>query len=219
MPKEKNNNKVSTNKCQRCSTTEGKLKKCTGCYGVLYCGASCQREDWENHKEECKNISSQYKLCTFEVCRTMVAGKPSETNKKSNRYVVKVDIPLTGDEWTPLTIHSEHNEFSALLFKENNEHVYDEILKNVREKGQKVEDEMVSQLSLLSTAAEQIFNNVGGKGKTVDNKIVNEMFRKNVGENGQGQHGVQGWFHVIFKKENPWRFRINSSCILPHENW
>ena len=40
-------------KCQKCSLDEG-LKKCTGCYHVWYCGAKCQRGDWDSHKNECK---------------------------------------------------------------------------------------------------------------------------------------------------------------------
>jgi hypothetical protein len=31
----------------------GAIARCSGCYTVNYCGADCQRKDWDNHKKDC----------------------------------------------------------------------------------------------------------------------------------------------------------------------
>ncbi|KAF9803690.1 hypothetical protein IEO21_09586 [Rhodonia placenta] len=44
-----------------CLAVEGvdgaKMKICTGCKRILYCGSACQAADWSQHKAECKNGS------------------------------------------------------------------------------------------------------------------------------------------------------------------
>ena len=39
-------------KCSICSSKAS--FKCGSCYKALYCGAMCQRRDWEKHQEKCK---------------------------------------------------------------------------------------------------------------------------------------------------------------------
>ena len=44
-----------------CNDTQGVqnnlgLRKCSKCKFVYYCGVSCQKKDWLNHKQECTNI-------------------------------------------------------------------------------------------------------------------------------------------------------------------
>ncbi len=36
-----------------------RLRICSGCLTVYYCGAKCQKEDWQNHKEECNRIRAE----------------------------------------------------------------------------------------------------------------------------------------------------------------
>lgn len=43
-------------KCQNCNKTESentKLLRCSRCRKVRYCNATCQRNDWPNHKDNC----------------------------------------------------------------------------------------------------------------------------------------------------------------------
>jgi hypothetical protein len=45
--------------CARCGVTakgsaDGKLKECSRCRSVLYCGRACQKADWAAHKATCK---------------------------------------------------------------------------------------------------------------------------------------------------------------------
>jgi hypothetical protein len=43
--------------CRRLTTLDGsKLKECTGCRSVRYCGTACQVADWANHKARCKKL-------------------------------------------------------------------------------------------------------------------------------------------------------------------
>ena len=40
--------------CQSCMTTvQAKLKRCSGCRAVWYCGVECQKLHWKAHKKEC----------------------------------------------------------------------------------------------------------------------------------------------------------------------
>ena len=46
--------KAATSKrCAICGAG-GKLKKCSGCHTVRYCGADCQQADWPDHRRTCR---------------------------------------------------------------------------------------------------------------------------------------------------------------------
>ena len=105
------------------------------------------------------------------IARTFVgvrsAGRDSNEKPKSH-FVVKVQIPMMDDGGAPLSIYNKDTSFQTMLYKENNEYVHEELVKNIKEKG---------------------------------------------------FHGLKGYFQVIFKADNPGRFKINSSMILPNEAW
>ncbi|XP_052899084.1 histone-lysine N-methyltransferase SMYD3 isoform X2 [Anopheles moucheti] len=44
-------------RCDRCFK-EAKVMKCSNCLYVRYCGRSCQKEAWSNHKEECEKLKA-----------------------------------------------------------------------------------------------------------------------------------------------------------------
>ncbi|TFK93914.1 hypothetical protein K466DRAFT_580545 [Polyporus arcularius HHB13444] len=61
--------------CSRegCHTREvraAEFKRCGGCKEVVYCGAACQKEDWQAHKKSCKEHQKQK-----EFMRAMMAGR------------------------------------------------------------------------------------------------------------------------------------------------
>mmetsp|Transcript_11949 Transcript_11949/g.17145 ORF Transcript_11949/g.17145 Transcript_11949/m.17145 type:complete len:154 (-) Transcript_11949:650-1111(-) len=49
--------------CASCGVAEAdhkhKLKKCTACNLVRYCGVKCQKEHWQEHKRECKKRAAE----------------------------------------------------------------------------------------------------------------------------------------------------------------
>jgi hypothetical protein len=55
--------------CARCAITaklleasgNGKLKECSGCRTVRYCGTPCQLADWPTHKATCKRLQAAQK--------------------------------------------------------------------------------------------------------------------------------------------------------------
>ena len=51
-------------RCASCGVAEGdeiKLKKCTACYLVQYCGVKCQKDHRPKHKKECKKRAAELK--------------------------------------------------------------------------------------------------------------------------------------------------------------
>ena len=65
----------SQSKCTVCGK-KSNTKKCNGCYFVWYCGSTCQREDWKNHKDLCQKTKSQYKIGKYDSksCIATFAG-------------------------------------------------------------------------------------------------------------------------------------------------
>ena len=43
--------------CDNCLMKSSLLKKCGKCLSMYYCGRDCQRNDWNQHKNECKFMS------------------------------------------------------------------------------------------------------------------------------------------------------------------
>lgn len=43
------------NTCAVCEGVDGSNKKCSRCKSIYYCGASCQKADWFQHKKVCKS--------------------------------------------------------------------------------------------------------------------------------------------------------------------
>ncbi len=57
MSEENDNDSGTMLCCASCGIAEidsVKLKKCTACYRVKYCGVECQRDHWSKHKKDCK---------------------------------------------------------------------------------------------------------------------------------------------------------------------
>merc|ERR1712034_174287 len=49
-------------KCANCGVlekSEKQFQKCSRCGFVFYCSKACQRNDWQNHKQICKQIRKQ----------------------------------------------------------------------------------------------------------------------------------------------------------------
>lgn len=52
----------ATDSCSYCSASQLKLKKCSSCHTVQYCGRDCQRNDFVQHKLECQFLKSDRSL-------------------------------------------------------------------------------------------------------------------------------------------------------------
>ena len=46
---------MSNEICTVCGISNDKVKKCSACGNVAYCGVKCQRKDWAEHKFSCKS--------------------------------------------------------------------------------------------------------------------------------------------------------------------
>merc|ERR1712098_767287 len=56
MRKHEKNFVHGKNQCVVCGNTKS-LKRCSRCFGVVYCGRECQRADWRRHKPLCRPTS------------------------------------------------------------------------------------------------------------------------------------------------------------------
>lgn len=50
---------LASQKCEACGSVSDKLKACTGCGEVQYCGKECQKAGWGTHKLRCKSWKPQ----------------------------------------------------------------------------------------------------------------------------------------------------------------
>ena len=146
VKEEKKNSERS--KCNLCGAKENTNKKCTGCYYVWYCGYTCLEKQWKDHKTKCKEIQSQYKLCTYEPLYTSnfydkkakINAPPSKNEKlHKNHFVVKVQVPFdtkTGERVNgEIRIYNKDNSFSICLKEEGNEEVYNKLGKKIASDG------------------------------------------------------------------------------------
>jgi len=60
----------SFSNCSVCGSTEN-TKMCTGCFFVWYCGSKCQKENWGEHKEDCKVCVAEYTLILYQSFQTL----------------------------------------------------------------------------------------------------------------------------------------------------
>ncbi|KAI9106463.1 hypothetical protein K1719_021991 [Acacia pycnantha] len=97
------NNSSAETRCDGCFATS-KLKKCSGCQVVWYCGSTCQREEWKLHRLECEVLSRLEKNK-----RTSVTP--------SIRLMVKLYIrrKLQSEKVIPSTATDNYNLVEALV--------------------------------------------------------------------------------------------------------
>lgn len=65
--------------CQSCLQRMQKKFRCNGCKFIHYCSVNCQKNDWNEHKEECKMIQK------------ISPNKPTETVRMLARILQKKD--------------------------------------------------------------------------------------------------------------------------------
>lgn len=66
--------------CDYCMTGNKKLKKCSKCMKMFYCGRECQQKDWRNHKYECSLLAEHF----------LPALRPTPENRLIHDYTMLV---------------------------------------------------------------------------------------------------------------------------------
>ena len=82
-----------SSRCASCGTAENddiKLKKCTACYLVRYCGVKCQKDHWKKHKEECRKRAAEL--------RDELLFKQPESSHFGDCPICCVPLPLDFDK-------------------------------------------------------------------------------------------------------------------------
>ena len=91
MAEEDNSESDEVMQCAGCGVKEGdddiKLRNCTACHMVRYCGVKCQRGHWPKHKKECKRAAEK---------RDEILFKQPETNYPGDCPICFVPIPIDG---------------------------------------------------------------------------------------------------------------------------
>ena len=140
----------SPSKCIVCGK-KSNTKKCNGCYFVWYCGSTCQREDWKNHKDLCQKTKSQYKIGKYDSksCIATFAGMsgsnysdPPHKNKnlKKKHFVVKVQVPIEFKSGSinpegDLCIYNMDKSFNTILPKKSNEVLHSRLREKITSEG------------------------------------------------------------------------------------
>jgi len=129
--------------CGRCGKNDENSKKCTGCFHVFYCNQDCQVTHWPQHKVECKEIQSEYKVIHYKIAEHTsgidMKGKeykiaPGTCSKKSH-FVVKVQVPMLDYGNAPLMIYNKDKSFLCQMGKEKNEKEYAELVDIIKSHG------------------------------------------------------------------------------------
>ena len=142
----------SQSKCNVCKDKSN--KKCSGCYGVWYCGSNCQRQDWSNHKDACLKTRSLYQIGKYDgnlyvsTFTGMYGARPprpqNNKNLKMQHFVVKVQIPMTVpktfsaedvDLDDGLFLYNKDKSFNIQLPKKGNEVLYRQLYEKIRSEG------------------------------------------------------------------------------------
>jgi len=96
--------------CAACGKVEGGNKRCTACYLVMYCSKECQVGHWNQHKEKCKVIQSQFKTVFLldemgnlkcHITGKYFARRIGDRPKKSH-FVIKVQVSRWLDGGIPI---------------------------------------------------------------------------------------------------------------------
>ena len=68
-----------SNRCARCYVSADRLRGCSKCHRLRYCGVNCQREDWRSHKHECAALGEQtspiHELSDAPASEILLAGR------------------------------------------------------------------------------------------------------------------------------------------------
>ena len=116
--------------------------RCLGCLMEFYCGEDCQRKEWGSHKQECKKVRKQFKMVIITDLDTMgeISGNAKSMikmtkGKVTEKYLI-VKITVTGLVMMANILDLTIND--PLLRSPGQEELYDQLRKQVLEKGQEL---------------------------------------------------------------------------------
>ena len=101
-----NNNEADEEmRCASCgiaANNDIKLKKCTACYLVRYCGVKCQKDHWKEHKKECKRRAAELRECKKRAAelRDELLFKQPETTHFGDCPICCIPLPLDANKST-----------------------------------------------------------------------------------------------------------------------
>ena len=114
-------NEDTTSRCASCGKPELddiKLRTCTACKSVRYCGVTCQRNHRPKHKKSCKKRAAEL--------RDEILLKQPESSHLGDCPICCLPIPLDADEWSPYLCCSKficHGCLHANMEREADEEV------------------------------------------------------------------------------------------------
>lgn len=75
--------------CAACGATSG-LRRCSGCRSVRYCGPTCSRAHWTQHKGECRRIQAQ--AAAAKAMAELAAAEPAEAEAAADGASVALGL-------------------------------------------------------------------------------------------------------------------------------
>ena len=120
--------------CGGCGNSEGALRKCTGCGGVVYCGSPCQLKDWPRHKQSCNKEVARLR----QELRRLDQEQPREVDPQltTDMTKLKLDSEFIMSEATAVgavAVHNNPGGMSSVTFwePERANPVHDSVLAEV----------------------------------------------------------------------------------------
>ena len=144
--------------CQVCKSYARDTKRCTGCYLVWYCNPACQKENWGDHKQECKKARKDYVpviiQLKFEAGIDPLTGEAYSNIGKENKptkghFIVKIQsaeetrsleeallsncgLRIADD---PMMIYNKDKSLYGTVERVGNEGVFHQLTRKIKEEG------------------------------------------------------------------------------------
>jgi len=112
----------STSYCVNCKNTTSRLRKCSACSLVSFCGETCQKAYWPCHKRGCKIIQKANKSGGAPIdgegntvlMAAAIVGDPGLIASAAHNSIAEIDARRSSDGATALLLAVKHNQVHAL---------------------------------------------------------------------------------------------------------
>ena len=126
-------------KCGGCG--EKGTNRCLGCFMQFYCGEECQRKEWGEHRDDCNKVRKQFKKTVITDAETIngVSDELKTLAKMTKGEVAEKYLVVEINAGLYMAARNQDLSMVGYLLRiPGQEEVYDQLRKQVVEKGQEM---------------------------------------------------------------------------------